>query len=1147
MTILALRFLGPAVVTSGDHTITFPTRKTLALLAYLVEQEGPHFRERLGTLLWPDVDTTSGLTSLRKCLTYLRRAFPDGQGERLLLADRSTVAFVPPGAFTLDTQRLASSVDAAPDDVDLADARAVTGLYRGPFLDGLYLPDAPQFEAWLDVQRELYARRQRALLTRLSRRLAAVGRLQEALEVALRWLTLDDLDGGAYQQVMDLRLRLGQPDEALETYRVCERVFERELHVGPPLALRALAEQATRTLTRRVVPREVEHVPLFVGRDVELENLRQTYDDVARGGARVLLVHGESGIGKTRLVGEFVSWAQRHGAHVWTLRTRPTGGLPLQPVFDLIQAEVARDPDTSGLTCWTTGGTGDSTGPLERARRRSLMTDEFRRWGAVHLRRAPLVVVLDDAHWADVGTLELLHTCLLAWRDQRVLALVTARREDRRLWARVTDWTARLEGIPVTTTFLGPLSRDGVRGWTAALAAKDHASVTPDQVAAVLAPHDDGHPLLIVHALSTLGERGWRIDGDAALRDLLRGSARDVLQRRLDGLSEGAVSVARALSVVERLDEPALLPGLVDLPEAVVLGALDDLTNANVVIAHEDGGLRFSHDWFREAAYRNMTDLHRQVYHRRALTALTGSATPGVLAHHARLAGPACLPEAVRLGLDAGALATRQGAPREALRQLTSVERLLRTRPSTHVDEASRLRLLAEIGDAHFVLGDLEGAKRAFVRLRLMSRRTRHRDWEARAALALGRLLVTQGYPDRARVWYDLAGRRSVAGTDAVGGVETERGLADVEADLGHPREAARHAERALHLAKEAASPSLTMQVHALHAFLAWTSNRPQDARRHADAARRLAVRLHDHVTEARSTWVIGMSLAHLGQFDVAATQLRQGLARCVELGVWTQARPMANVLSAVLRAQGELGEARRVLERVSTVADKHPPNLWWGFLNLGAVCLEMGDLVSARRAFAALDDVQARYFGSSASVAVSLDEAASWRCALALEVGESEGAYRFASEARSLRPAWRAVRPWEVMTLCLRGDLRDATTCVGVTTDPERLDVEERVLLGWSRVIVHAYAGRPESAWAALLDAKARAERVGAVGWAARLLLDGVRVFEQTGDASLAARCRDEAAPLLERIVSSLDDVTWRGGYLAALKRRGVVVERFP
>jgi DNA-binding SARP family transcriptional activator len=180
---LILRLLGTPKVSHAEQPLTFQTRKVLALLAYLAVEHGVHSRDKITALLWPESDEERGKTSLRRALSYVRESLDEPSNARSghvplppthVLVEHQTLSFNAASDFELDTQTLQAAFTLArrPASGDLrthlAHLQMAASCYRGNFLDGFSLPDAPDFEDWLLLQRESWRRQANTVFDRLS-------------------------------------------------------------------------------------------------------------------------------------------------------------------------------------------------------------------------------------------------------------------------------------------------------------------------------------------------------------------------------------------------------------------------------------------------------------------------------------------------------------------------------------------------------------------------------------------------------------------------------------------------------------------------------------------------------------------------------------------------------------------------------------------------------------------------------------------------------------------------------------------------------------------------------------------------------------------------------------------------------------------
>ena len=175
MAYLALAFLGPFGVTLGDEPVSgLQSPRLQALLAYLaVEGDRKHARRALADMIWPNRPEGEALEALRYALSNLRTAIGDREADPPFLhITRTTLRFNPASDVTLDVQRFHQQIAAAESSFEERTAidalESAVALYRGEFLEDLFLPDAVEFEEWVLIQRELLARQMASTLRRLA-------------------------------------------------------------------------------------------------------------------------------------------------------------------------------------------------------------------------------------------------------------------------------------------------------------------------------------------------------------------------------------------------------------------------------------------------------------------------------------------------------------------------------------------------------------------------------------------------------------------------------------------------------------------------------------------------------------------------------------------------------------------------------------------------------------------------------------------------------------------------------------------------------------------------------------------------------------------------------------------------------------------
>lgn len=235
---LELSLLGsPCAALDGIPIHGTLLHKDLALLYYLAVSGRPQPRDSLAALLWGEISDESARRNLRKSLTELHRRV----GDHLAIA-RDEIA-LEPAHYTVDVwmlERFASNGIAAADPAQL---QAAAALYRGEFLEGFRLHNAPDYEHWIYAMQERLRGTAVVVLTVLAEKQAQAGDLAGAIAAQRRILELEPWREESHRNLMGLLARSGQRSAALAQYKVCVKVLAAELGVQPDAATAAVAAQ----------------------------------------------------------------------------------------------------------------------------------------------------------------------------------------------------------------------------------------------------------------------------------------------------------------------------------------------------------------------------------------------------------------------------------------------------------------------------------------------------------------------------------------------------------------------------------------------------------------------------------------------------------------------------------------------------------------------------------------------------------------------------------------------------------------------------------------------------------------------------------------------------------------------------------------
>jgi DNA-binding CsgD family transcriptional regulator/tetratricopeptide (TPR) repeat protein len=587
---------------------------------------------------------------------------------------------------------------------------------------------------------------------------------------------------------------------------------------------------------------------VLVGRVRELGQLGRTLDAARAGSGTTVLVAGEAGIGKTRLASELAARARDAGFEILLGRSIDLVGteLPYQPFVEALRplgafAQVDAQAAGSQLRVFE-----------------ETLALLFGRAAA-----APLLLVLEDLHWADTSTLDLVVFLAHNLDDRRVLLLATYRADEPASAARMRRLAdgVRRSGSALVLE-LGPLEREDL---TALLAARAEAPPPATQMDAIVA-RSEGNPFFAEELLAAAGDRSGELP--RGLRDLL-------LQRvaRLDPAAQGLLRLAAAAG--RDVGYP-LLRAVAALPEPDLRESLRQAVEHGVLVAvPATGSLRFRHALLAEAVSATILPGEREELHARLAEELARSATapPAELAPHWAAAGRST--EALAASVEAARQAEAVFGLAEALAHLERALRLWDAVP----DAAERVRLdLAGLCSWAAELADQTGTAPRAVEL-------------TQQAIEL----VGEGDPARAALLHERLGRHlHASGRGDAALAAFERAVALVPARPPSP-------ERAQALAALANGLSL-----------AW---RYDESLAIGEQALALARAVGAHQAELRALIVLGMGLAYVGRGDEGLAKLWQAL-RLAEAGADPVALENAYIaLTDVLMMLGRPRESARLAE----------------------------------------------------------------------------------------------------------------------------------------------------------------------------------------------------------------------------------------
>ncbi len=774
-----LYLLGVPSVVRGNETLPLNSAKALALLAYLGVTQTPQRREHLMALLWPDSAGEAAAKNLRNTL-WMARKVCEGEvfsvdGEHLTLAPE---IWCDVRAFeSLTAQR--PEATASPETLH----QDLLALYTGPFLGSMSMHDAADLDVWITIERERLGQSFFGYLKSLITMHRKQGNWRTIVEVCQRALRLDNLQEDVHAALMEAYARQGERISAMRQYETLTRTLQDAFGLDPQPEttrlyqaimdgkLRAIAEakssqetdndtdvqqsikrsstrisERTADLARKIAqawreqqqamsddlvptPQSIATRVKMVGRSEVYGQMMKTFYGAEVGTAQALMLIGESGVGKTRLLREFLKWAETQQSLIYQGHCAESGGhLPYLPVVQALRPFVdGEDSPVLKLDSVWLGAlhrifphlpkdaddVSASPHILYEAVARAMMAI----WKSTNTKS--IVLAIDDLQWADAASLEMLRYILQFLQGHQIpLMFIGALRTEELSNATpdVSRWLMDLERtMLITRLTLARLTEDDVMRLVEALwQGEVQDTELIDRMARWLHAETDGFPLHITEILQALLDRDllkWQRDDDGKwgmdfaglqgsrgldeiieeMQSFVPSRIKEVLGVRVAKLSTDAFELLTAAAVLGQNITFERMCRVADLAESTSLRALDEALSSFMLQEVSSDRLRdpvyvFTHDKIRLLIYQEMSLARRAIFHRRALNILQVTDASAVeLAYHANNAG--LTKETFEYAMQAGREAMDMFASQVAWEYFERAYRLAEAEPNIATDD----------------------------------------------------------------------------------------------------------------------------------------------------------------------------------------------------------------------------------------------------------------------------------------------------------------------------------------------------------------------------------------------------------------------------------------------------------------------------
>ncbi|SHD76374.1 AAA family ATPase [Schnuerera ultunensis] len=616
MTIIKAKLFGTPKVEIDNQLVFFPYGKAEALFYYILLKKQVS-REILVELLWSDVNESLGKKSLRNAVYVIKKTF----NEDVLVSPKRTLIMLNPNIkYETDIELFLSN-----------DSNDAINYYKGEFLEGFYVNDANNFEQWMfDLKYTYKDKYIKKLYNEISICLDS-GKITQAEKYCKTLTNTDPFDERAYRILLDIYRKQGRYNECIDEYNKLANLLEKELSLSPDGKTKQLLESIIKEKNQVQKINRDREKGFFYGREDEMKILNNNfYGFINNIESRSIIVIGEAGIGKSKLIDRFLELTDENDANILISNCyQAEESFLLKPWFELskqlatiIEKEKIEIPEMLKkivgyiFPIFISHETIKDINPIEEVDflkyqvAEKALLDIFEKVSY----RKKMVIIFEDVQWIDRMSLMLIKNILFQNKNKSIQFIITCR----------NGYLESIEDFLTEVAKFKLIERLELESFDESETIEFVSKYLPDhelnpKTKKLIYKETEGNPLFIIELLNSIKE-----NRDSSLTTRMQ----DVLRSRFLNVSKDGKNILNIISIYfDRVtfNELLMISGKDEFELSEIIEELQDRHLIKEIITSDgDIAITFTHQKLREYIYNQLSYSKKRILHNKVGKHLEG-------------------------------------------------------------------------------------------------------------------------------------------------------------------------------------------------------------------------------------------------------------------------------------------------------------------------------------------------------------------------------------------------------------------------------------------------------------------------------------------------------------------------------------------